>query len=114
MDQITHSVKRDMVSFAFYAGWRISEIRNLKWEDVDLEVGTAWVADPKNSEPVELVLSDMAIEIIERQPRRKPEDCVFCHKNGRPYKTNLWNVICNAAKRAGIHLPPRKRWHLCP
>ena len=112
MDQITHSVKRDMVSFAFYAGWRISEIRNLKWEDVDFEVGTAWVADPKNSEPVDLVLSDMAIEIIERQPRRKPEDCVFCHKNGRPYKTNLWHVIGNAAKRAGIHLPPRKRWHI--
>ena len=38
IDAIDHPVKRDMVAFAYYAGWRISEIRKLKWEDVDLEI----------------------------------------------------------------------------
>jgi integrase len=41
--KISHPVKRDMVAFAFYQGWRISEIRKLKWEDVDLEKGMAYL-----------------------------------------------------------------------
>jgi len=99
-----------MVAFAFYQGWRISEIRNLKWEDVDFETGTAWVADPKNGEPVELVLSDMALEIISMQEQRS--EYVFCKMNGKPYLHNLWDCIGNAAKRAGVALPPRKKWHI--
>lgn len=109
-DEIKHPIRRDMVAFAFYQGWRISEIRNLKWEDVDLEAGTAWVADPKNGEPVELVLSDMALEIISMQEKRS--EYVFCKMNGKPYLHNLWDCIGNAAKRAGVVLPPRKKWHI--
>lgn len=109
-DEISHSVKRDMVSFNFHAGWRIGEIRKLKWEDVDLEKGIAWIIDPKNNETVEIELSDEALQIVSRQEKRGPY--VFCHKNGKPFKTNLHAVIKNAAKRAGVDLPPRKAWHI--
>jgi integrase len=54
MNEIGHSVKRDMVEFGFNTGWRISEITSLKWNDVKLNKGTAWIADPKNSQPVEI------------------------------------------------------------
>jgi len=110
MDEIAHPIRRDMVAFAFYQGWRISEIRNLKWEDVDFDAGTAWVADPKNNEPVALVLSNMALEIISRQEQRS--EFVFCKKNGKPYYHNLWDCIKNATERAGVELPPRKKWHI--
>lgn len=109
-DEISHEVKRDMVDFAYYTGWRISEIRNLKKEDVKLEKGTAWIIDPKNTETVEIVLSDEAIKIISRQ--NSPGAYVFCHKNGKPFNTNLHKVIKNAARRAGVVLPPRKAWHI--
>ena len=109
-DEIKHQVKADMVDFDFNTGWRISEIRNLKWKDVDLEAGLAWIMDPKNSEPVEIDLNDEANRIISRQKKRS--EYVFCHKNGNPFKTNICDVIKNAAKRAGVYLPPRKAWHI--
>jgi len=110
MDQIGHPVKRDMVEFNFYTGWRISEIRKLKWQDVNLSRKRAWIVDPKNGETNEIDLADKAIEVIERQSRRS--DHVFCHLNGAPFKTNLHKVITNAAARAGIPLPSRKAWHI--
>ncbi|ACL05859.1 integrase family protein [Desulfatibacillum aliphaticivorans] len=110
MDEIAHPVKRDMVAFDFYAGWRISEIRNLKWEDVDLEAGAAWIVEPKNGQSVKVELSNAALSIIKKQDRKGPY--VFCFKNGMPFKTNLHKTITNAAKRAGVDLPPRKAWHI--
>lgn len=109
-DQIHHPVKRDMVSFAFYAGWRISEIRKLKWEDVNLETGCAWIVDPKNGQTTEIELGDEALKIVKKQVKRS--SYVFCKLNGEPYKTNLQDTIKNAAKRAGFHLPVGKRWHI--
>jgi integrase len=110
MAEINHPVKKDMVLFACLAGWRISEIRRLKWQDVDLGKGTAWIMDPKNSQSVEIELSDEVVEIISKQQRRG--DFVFCFKNGGQFKTNLPDVVRNAAKRAGVDLPPRKAWHI--
>lgn len=109
-EQITHSVKRDMVDFAFNTGWRISEVRKLKWEDVNKEKGTAWIVDPKNGQSVEIELSDKALEIIKRQDEKS--SLVFCKKNGDPWKTNLHTVIVKAAERAKVALPPRKAWHI--
>jgi integrase len=111
-DQITHPIKRDMVDFDFYTGWRISEVRKLKWEDVDLEKGAAWILDPKNGQTAEIELSDKAIEIIKRQETEKRGPYVFCKKNGDPWKTNLHQAIVKAAERAGVTLPKRKAWHI--
>ncbi len=110
MDEVQHPVKKDMVEFAFNTGWRISEIRKLKKEDVDLKKGIAWIVDPKNSDTVEIELNDKAIEIIKRQ--KSESEYVFCHLNGKPFKTNLQGAIKNAAKRAGVQLPERKAWHI--
>lgn len=109
-DEISHPVKRDMVDFAYHTGWRIGEIRKLKKQDVDIESGSAWIVDPKNTDSVEITLSDRAVEIISKQNSSGPY--IFSHKNGNPYKTNLHKVITNAANRAGIELPPRKAWHI--
>jgi len=110
MTEIRHEVKRDMVEFAFNTGWRISEITGLKWEDCDLEAGSAWLVDPKNKETVEIELNDRALQIIQGQGRNG--EYVFCHKNGKQYKTSLNKVFKNAAERAGVYLPPRKAWHI--
>jgi integrase len=110
MDEIKHPVKKDMVEFDFNTGWRISEIINLKWKDVNLKKGLAWIADPKNAEPVEIELNDVAAKIISRQTRRS--EYVFCHLNGKRFKTGLFKIIKSAADRAGVPLPPRKAWHI--
>ncbi|WP_054032359.1 tyrosine-type recombinase/integrase [Desulfatitalea tepidiphila] len=110
MAEMKHPVKRDMIEFAYNTGWRISEITGLKWSDVDLERGTAWVIDPKNRNTVEIELSDRAMEIIRGQDRRGEH--VFCMLNGNPFKTGLHGGFIEAAKRAGVDLPPRRAWHI--
>jgi integrase len=109
-EQIKHPVKRDMVDFNFYTGWRIGEIRKLKWEDVNLETGKAWILDPKNTLSVEMELSGKAVALMARQKKRGAY--VFCKLNGKPFKTSLHAAIKNAAARAGVILPPRKAWHI--
>jgi integrase len=110
MAEIKHEVKRDAVEFAFNTGWRVREILRLKWSDVDLEKGSAWIMNPKNGQPVELELNDRAIEIISGQERRG--ELVFCKKNGDSFKTGLHEGFKAAARRAGVALPKRKAWHM--
>ncbi len=81
-----------------------------KWQDVDLEKKTAWLANPKNNRSVEIPLNDAAGEVITRQKPRG--DYVFCHLNGKPFKTFLYKTIWNALKEAGITLPKNKAWHI--
>lgn len=115
-DQVKHPVKRDMIDFAFCTGWRIGEIRKLKWNDVELDRGTAWIVDPKNRETVEIELNDKALAIIGRQKDivrvKHPADHVFAKINGDPFRTNLDRLFKHAAERAGVELPKRKRWHI--
>ena len=110
MAEISHPVKRDMVEFVFNTGWRISEIRVLKWENVDLDNGLAWITDPKNTNTVEIELNDIALDVIKRQERRG--DHVFCKLNGKPFTSGMNKLIKQAAYRAGVYLPPRKVWHI--
>jgi len=110
IDEMPHSVKRDMVEFGFNCGWRISEIRGLKWADVDIDRGKARLTATKNNRPVEIVLNDAALDVIKRQVHRG--EYVFCHLDGSPFRTNLPDAFKNAARRAGIYLPPRKAWHI--
>jgi integrase len=110
MFEIRNSVKRAMVEFAFNTGWRISEITRLKWENVNLERGCAWIVDPKNGESVEIELNDRALKVISEQERRG--DFVFCHMNGEAFKTGLRDVFKKAEERAGVVLPKRKAWHI--
>lgn len=110
IDEIDQPVKKDMVEFAFNSGWRVGEIIRLRWQDVDLENGLAWIVDPKNKESVEVPLNDAAIEVIRRQTRRS--EYVFCHLNGKPFKTFLYGTMWAAFKRAGVELPKNKAWHI--
>ncbi len=109
IEAIGHPVKRDMVRFAYYTGWRISEIRTLKWSDVNFDEGVAYIMDSKNNENARMVLNAAALEIVKAQPRKG--EFVFCRHNGTPYTSSMNAVIRNAAERAGVHLPEGKRWH---
>lgn len=110
MAEIKNDTKRAMVEYAFNTGWRISEMTGLKWDDVDIDNSKAWIVDPKNSNTVEIQLNDRATEIIKNQPRCG--DYVFGKKNGDRFRTGISGVFREAAKRAGVYLPPRRAWHI--
>jgi integrase len=110
MEQISHSVKRDMVEFCYNTGWRISEVTGLQWDDVNQTAGKAWIVNPKNGNTVEIELNDRALELIKKQDKNGP--FVFSHKNGKPYRTGIPDVFKNASEKAGVALPKRKAWHI--
>lgn len=110
MGELRHQVKRDAVEFGFNTGWRVREILRLKWSEVDLDKGTAWIMNPKNGTPAEIELNERAVEILVAQARKG--EYVFSMKNGKPYKTGLHEGFKAAAARAGVVLPKRKAWHM--
>lgn len=73
----------EIIAFAVETAMRLSEITRITWPDFDAEARTVVIRqrkDPKNKQNRDEVipLSPQAVEIIERQPRRRIE--IFPHK----------------------------------
>lgn len=113
--------------FMLYTGVRVGEARGLKWDDVDMDAGTAHIqrqlnavthgvrfTPPKDGEAREIHLPAEAVEVLKRQRKRQLEqrmaagdkwvedditrDLVFRQPNG---KTHSELSIYKACKAAG-------------
>jgi integrase len=77
---------KDPVSFLYYSGWRVSEMRALEWCDVDME-GKAVRLRPELSKSKKgrvLPLRGELAEIVDRaKANRIPECPAVFHRNGR-------------------------------
>jgi len=98
---------KDPVTFLYFSGWRVSEMRALEWRDVDL-VGKVVRLRPeisKNKEGRLLPLSGELLDLIERAKVMRRLDCpsVF-HLNGQPIGDfrKAWKSACKAAGLNGI------------
>jgi integrase len=72
----------DIFKMLAVTGWRSSEVKNLRWEECDLERSIATLGDTKTGLSIR-PLSDVAIEIIRRQ-KQTGAPYVFDHEHGRP------------------------------
>lgn len=101
-----------IVEFALLTGWRVSEILNLRWDQVDLGRGIAVLPADKNkaSKTQVRVLSSEAIKLLEKaRARYGMSQYVFpSPQTGLPYK-NVKNSFKSGLKRAG--LPTTIRFH---
>ena len=92
-----------VVVLAISTGMRKSEILSLKWEDIDLERGVAYLFETKNSEPRSVALASFALELLKnlRSQRSNSSNYVFPSPRGdRPNDIrNAWEA---ARKRAGL------------
>jgi len=100
--------QRDVVIFALATGLRQSNVVGLKWSNVRLETGHAWVGadQSKNRKPIAVPLNATAQEVLRRQLGRHRER-VFTYA-GKPLgwaNTKAWR---EALKRASIE---NFRWH---
>lgn len=103
----------DAIRVLALTGTRKSEIAKLKWQHLDLEAGKITLPASshktgKRTGAKEIVLAAAAKEIIERQPRRKPEDYVFAPARGSgPISlAKPWMQLRDAAglpKTLGLH-----------
>lgn len=67
-----------------YTGMRRSEVRNLKWSDVDFDRGFLVLRDPKGGEDQRIPMSDAAQGLLEGHPEDKGNPYVFAGEKGGP------------------------------
>lgn len=99
-----------MVTLGFKYGFRLGELRNLRWSNVDREEGYILLAavDTKNKTPRKIFLDEEANEILRRQyiaqhvTGRDSERHVF-QNGGKPIRDlrGAWNNACAAIGRKG-------------
>ena len=92
-----------LIKMAVTTGARRGALFGLRWDDIDLEAGRAFVQRTKNGEPFVMVLLPEVVEELRRfESRAKPEHLVFCStiSTNRPMNhTKAWK---NALANAGI------------
>lgn len=102
-----------LIMMAVTTGARRGALMNLRWQDVDLEVGEAFVQRTKNGEPFVLVLLPEIISELKRfKGAAKPDELVFCGQN--PYRqmnfTKAWKrAIKDANLEDGPDVAPKDR-----
>ena len=104
---------RALIVTGYMTGWRISDMLNLRREDVDLDAGTAlirWAAEGNKGKRDELIkLHPVVVEHLRKLPGFSP--CVFPWNHNRRTLDSEWTRIQRAA---GIHLPCREEHEHTP
>jgi integrase len=98
----------DMAAFTLATGLRQSNVTYLRWDQVDVGRGMAWIhADQsKSRKAIAIPLNGDAIAILSRRVGRHPE-FVFTYK-GKPVARTTTKAWQHALTRAGIE---DFRWH---
>jgi integrase len=99
---------QDLVTFAIHTGLRLGEILNLKWEEVDLEIGVLKLLVRKNRRMLEVPLNDQALSVVMGWHGIRKCDVVFYNpETGGPWK-DLWLGLKKACRKAGLS---EVTWH---
>ncbi len=93
---------KPIVTVALHTGMRLSEILNLKWEQVDLKHGFILLEITKNGERREIPIDNTLMIMFNNMPRGFESKYVITGKDGDPYKS-VKRSFSTALKKAGIH-----------
>jgi integrase len=100
---------RDFITFGYKTGWRISEIQNLTWNQVDMALGIVRleVGESKNDEGRIVYLDEELKAVFNRQwerrkRRRKLCSYVFPNRDGTDRMIDIRSAWYAACKEAGI------------
>ncbi|MBV8454004.1 MAG: tyrosine-type recombinase/integrase [Deltaproteobacteria bacterium] len=96
---------RDPISFLYFSGWRLSEMKALEWRDVDLTGGIVCLRPEisKSKEGRVLPLSGELLEIVQRAHATRGPGCPFVfHRDGEPVG-DFRKAWATASKTAGLH-----------
>ncbi|HEX7856122.1 MAG TPA: site-specific integrase [Sphingobium sp.] len=104
-DRLFDAIREDakpMVRFALLSGWRVSEVRNLLWSDIDYPSKVAW-ATVKGGDRVKRPLTTDMIVLIASQTKACPQIFTYVCQKSR------------AARQVGeLRHPARQKGHRYP
>lgn len=93
-----------LIRVAFCTGLRAGNLKELRWEHVDLDAGLIRVERTKNGHPIVSVLSAAAKAELASLPGRKSGELVFANKAGQPFHwRKLWLTITKEAGFEGYN-----------
>ncbi len=100
---ITENIKHRLVlMFLYYAGLRLDEARNIRWEDLDFERGLIHLKIAKGGRERVIFLHPKLKEFLDVFGC-KEEGLIFISQRGGKYnKRTIQQVIKSASKKAGI------------
>lgn len=93
-----------LIRVGFCTGLRAGNLRELRWDDVDLEAGIVKVARTKNEQPIVSVLSAAARAELAALPGQKAGERVFANRSGQAFTwRRLWERITREAGFEGYN-----------
>jgi integrase len=111
MGAVTEEPWRTMMFVAMRTGLRPSELRALRWTDVDMATSRIVVRQgeykgvfntPKDGDSREVDLSDETVHALRRHRHLRGE-LVFCHDDGKPFtEPAMRKPLARACKKAGL------------
>lgn len=93
---------KPLVTFGYLTGWRVSEIRSLTWNRVDLKEGTVTVDNTKNEDSRTLYMEEELIELMRTLHTQRRLGCPYVfNRDGQQIKDfrAAWK---NACVKAGL------------
>jgi integrase/recombinase XerD len=98
-DNMKHKL---IIMFLYYAGLRLDEVRNLKWQDIDFDRGVIHLKTAKGGRERVVFLHRKLVDALKIYGVKK-EDLVFIPRGGGRYsKRTIQQVVKAASKKAGI------------
>jgi integrase len=93
---------QDLLTFAINTGFRLGEILNLKWTEVDLDNATIRMLVKKNRRVLDMPVNEAALSVLRGwHGIRKCEYVFFNPETGGQWK-DLWFGLKKACRKAGL------------
>lgn len=106
IETIDTKKSRLMVSFMYACGFRVSELVNLKFKDLNFEEKIGSVLQGKGKKDRVFNIPEFLLEDLKQQVEKQKEnkeEYLFTGPSGRLSERNLQKIISKAGKRAGLN-----------
>lgn len=103
MEDSVNNVKHKLIiMFLYYAGLRLDEARNIKWQDIDFERKTIHLKITKGDKERIVFLHDKINAVLKMYGTKKEGLVFLSQRDGKYNKRTIQQIIKTASKKAGI------------
>ena len=86
----------------YYAGMRLSEVRNLRWQDIDFERDLIHIKQTKGEKERVVFLHEKLKEFLSKYGIRNSGLVLISERSKRYNERTIQQIVKNAARKAGI------------